>query len=165
MAIRKTRINQRNWQHYKGHSLTYCGGREDNSTIAMFIRHLRLIAKTCIAAVLFAQLAVAAYACPAVEGPAIIFAAITIGDMHAAMPGCEMTDIGNPNLCLQHCQAGDQSVQTLPHVEIPAFAAIPTLAVIDPLELNSNPGITILSRLPERETSPPPLIRFGVLRI
>lgn len=125
----------------------------------------RLLAKTCIAAVLFSQLAVAAYACPTVGGPAAVIAALTTDDTHAAMPGCEMRDTGNPNLCLQHCQAGDQSVQTLPHVEVPAFAAISALSVIEPAQRNSNSGIVVISALAERETSPPPLLRFGVLRI
>ena len=125
----------------------------------------RLLAKACIAAVLFSQLAVAAYACPTVGDPAPIIAALTTDDMHASMPDCEMRDTGNPNLCLQHCQAGDQSVQTLPHVEVPAFAAISTLTVIEPAQRDSNPGITVVSALPERETSPPQLLRFGVLRI
>ncbi len=132
----------------------------------MFIRHSkRLIAKVCIAAVLFAQLAVAAYACPTVEGPAQIFAAATTGDMHATMPDCEMRDTGNPNLCLQHCQAGDQSVQALSQVEIPAFTAIATFAIIEPAHLQADIEIAFASAVPEREQSPPPLVRFRVLRI
>lgn len=132
----------------------------------MFTRTLkRLTALTGIAVVLFAQLAVAAYACPTIAGPANIIAAAPAGELHAAMPGCEMLDIGNPNLCLQHCQAGDQSVQTSTPVEIPAFAAFATTAVIELVQLNASAGSTMLSANSERETSPPPLIRFGVLRI
>ena len=132
----------------------------------MFNRTLiRLIARTAITAVLFAQLAVAAYACPNFEGPAQVIAAATSGDMHAAMPDCEMRDTGNPNLCLQHCQAGEQSVQTLAQTSVPAFAALSTFAVLEPAPLSFNPGIVALSALPARETSPPPLLRFGVLRI
>jgi hypothetical protein len=71
----------------------------------------------------------------------------------------------NPNLCLQHCQAGDQSVQTVPLFPVPAFAAIPTLAVIEPMQPHALAGITVSSVVHERETSPPPLVRFGVLRI
>ena len=125
----------------------------------------RLLAKTCIAAMLFSQLAVAVYACPTVDGAAFVIAATMTDGTHAAMPGCEMRDTGNPNLCLQHCRAGDQSVQTLPHVEVPAFAAISALTVIEPAQRDSNHGITFLSAFPARETSPPPLLRFGVLRI
>lgn len=125
----------------------------------------RLIAITSIVAVLFAQLAVAAYACPAVEGPAKISAAAIAGAVHAAMPDCEMRDTGNPNICLQHCQAGEQSVQTLSQVEVPPFAAISALAVIELIQPMADLLITAVSAVPERETSPPPLIRFGFLRI
>jgi hypothetical protein len=132
----------------------------------MFTQALkRLIAQTSVVAVLFTQLAVAAYACPAVEGPAKIFSALSAEDMHAAMPGCEMGDSGNPNLCVQHCQAGDQSVRTTPEVSIPAFAAVSALEIIAPAQLNFHAGITVLSVLTEHATSPPPLVRFGVLRI
>lgn len=126
----------------------------------------RLLAKSVIAAVIFTQLAVAAYACPAVEGPAAVIATAIADDaMHAAMPGCEMNGNGNPNLCLQHCQAGDQSVQTLPHVPVPAFAAVQALVVLAPVPPGIVTGITVAFALPERVTSPPPLLRFGVLRI
>lgn len=127
----------------------------------------RLIAKAAVAAVMFAQLAVAAYACPTINGPAsVIAAARADAAMHAAMPGCGMRKSdSNPNLCLQHCQAGDQSVQTLPPVAVPAFAAVSTLTIYEPVVAQADPGITLLSAWPHHATSPPPLVRFGVLRI
>ncbi len=127
----------------------------------------RLIAKTAAAAVMFAQLAIAAYACPTVDGPAsVIVAAASAEAMHAAMPGCDMgKDEGNPNLCLQHCQAGDQSVQTLSPVAVPAFAAVATLTIFEPVAAQAGPGIALLSAWSHHATSPPPLVRFGVLRI
>ena len=124
----------------------------------------RVIAKIGIAALLFTQMAVAAYACPV--APTHERAPATVADdMHAAMPGChkqEQQD-DNLNLCLQHCQAGSQSVQTTPQVHVPAMAAI-QLAVIEPVQLEAAPGITVVSALPERATSPP-LVRFRFLRI
>jgi hypothetical protein len=126
----------------------------------------RLIAKTVVAAFMFAQLAVAAYACPAVGGPASVIAAANADAMHAAMPGCDMRKSdGNPNLCLQHCQAGDQSVQTLSPIAVPAFAAVSTWTILEPVLAQADPGITFISAWPHHATSPPPLIRFGVLRI
>ena len=119
-----------------------------------------------VAAVLFTQLAVAAYACPAVEGPAAVIAAASADAMRAAMPGCEMNDsTGSPNLCLQHCQAGDQSVQTLPQVAVPAFAAVSLVVVFEPASSEADRGNAPLSASPAHAASPPPLIRFGVLRI
>lgn len=123
----------------------------------------RLIAKTGIATLLFTQLVVAAYACPVVASHERAPAA-KANDMHAAMPGCHKQDDTNLNLCLQHCQAGSQSVQTTPQVSVPAMATMP-LAIIEPAQLESTLGITGLSALPERATSPPPLIRFRFLRI
>jgi hypothetical protein len=126
----------------------------------------RLIAKASVAVLLFAQLAVAAYACPAVDGAARVLAAVNAAAMQGAMPGCDMGNgESNPNLCLQHCQAGDQSVQTLAHVAVPAFAAISTLLIIDPLVLEAEPGIKLASAWSAKVPLPPPLFRFGVLRI
>ncbi len=127
----------------------------------------RLIAKIAVAAVMFAQLAIAAYACPTIDGPAgVIAAAASAEAMQAAMPGCDMrSSNSNPNLCLQHCQAGDQAVQTLPPVAVPAFAAVSTLTIFEPVVAQAAPGIALLSAWPHHATSPPPLIRFGVLRI
>ena len=127
----------------------------------------RLIAKTAVAAVMFAQLAIAAYACPAIGGPASVIAAVASAEaMQAAMPGCDMRNSdSNPNLCLQHCQAGDQSVQTLSPVAVLAFAAVSTLTIFEPVLAQAGPGIALLSAWPHHATSPPPLIRFGVLRI
>jgi hypothetical protein len=122
----------------------------------------RLIAKTSIAALLFTQMAVAAYACPLSvheNAPAMME-----GDMHAAMPDCHKQDDKNLNLCLQHCQAGNQTVQTTPQVSVPAMATMP-LAVVEPVQLYASLGVTVISALPERATSPPPLIRFRFLRI
>ena len=123
----------------------------------------RLIAKIGIAVLLFTQMAVAAYACPVSsthERPL----ATTAGDMHAAMPGCHKQDDTNLNLCLQHCQAGSQSVQTTPQVSVAAMATMP-LAIVEPLQLEAALGISVVSALPERATSPPPLVRFRFLRI
>jgi hypothetical protein len=119
-----------------------------------------------VIAVLFTQLAVAAYACPAVEGPASVIAAASADAMRAAMPGCEMNEVaGNPNLCLQHCQAGDQSVQTLPHIAVPPLGAISALSILEPVPtrtgIDATPGTAWAIHVP----LPPPLIRFGVLRI
>lgn len=124
----------------------------------------RLIAKTSVAAVLFAQLAVAAYACPTIDGPAAVIASAQT--MHAAMPGCDMRDTAaNVNLCLQHCKAGDQSVQTQSHVAVPAFAATSMVVLFEPVLPQAGPGIAHSSAWSGHAALPPPLARFGVLRI
>jgi hypothetical protein len=86
--------------------------------------------------------------------------------MQQAMPGCEMdSGSGNLNLCLQHCQAGDQSVQTLPHAGVPPLGATPTLVTIAPLLIPEGPGVALRADWSAFVPLPPPLIRFGVLRI
>ncbi len=122
----------------------------------------RLAATLGIAAVLFAQLAVAAYACTANAGAERGMPVAAAGVMHAGMPGCgEPEGGGNPNLCLQHCR---QSVQTAPQGSVQAVSAIP-VAILEPIQPAFSPGITVWSVVPERETSPPPLVRFSFLRI
>jgi hypothetical protein len=79
------------------------------------------------------------------------------------MPGCQMADDENPNLCLQHCTAGSQSVQSASHSHVPAIASIMVLT-IGPVQLASDTN-SVLSVPIEREASPPSLVRFRVLRI
>lgn len=126
----------------------------------------RLIAQAAVTVLLFAQLAVAAYACPAIDGPAGVIAAANAEAMHTAMPGCDMgKSDSNPNLCLQHCQAGDQSVQTLPHIAVPALAAVPALSFVEPVLTPMSTAVALKTAWFIQVPLPPPLIRFGVLRI
>ncbi len=128
----------------------------------------RLIAKTCVAALLFMQLAVAAYACAALDGPASVIAAHS-ESIQTAMPDCDMRNESasavDANLCLQHCHAGNQSVQTLPQNVVSLFAAVPTLVISSPHFPQAGPGIKLVSMSSVHATFPPPLSLFGVLRI
>jgi hypothetical protein len=127
----------------------------------------RLAARIGIAVLLFAQLAVSAHACTALTGPLDDTRAVAADSLHAAMPGCEeadSNDSGNSVLCLKHCQSDSQSVNTSSQAGVPAVALPPPLIVAQirrPCETD-NP---VLASLLERETSPPPLLRFCVLRI
>jgi hypothetical protein len=71
----------------------------------------------------------------------------------------------NPNLCLQHCQAGDQSVQTLSHIAVPPLAAVPVLAILEPVLPPTGTQVALRTAWAIQVPLPPPLIRFGVLRI
>ena len=76
--------------------------------------------------VLFAQVAIAAYACPALTSAD----AAEVQDM-AGMPCAEMMAAGatldpeQPGLCMQHCQFGSTS-QVVDHVS-PVFVPVTTL--------------------------------------
>jgi hypothetical protein len=72
---------------------------------------------------------------------------------------------GNANLCLQHCQSGEQSVQTLPHIAVPAFAAVPLLIVDEPAVVRTGDVLELVIAWTIPVPLPPPLARFGVLRI
>lgn len=125
----------------------------------------RLVAKIGIGAVLFAQLCVAAYACPELTALAenTPFAMSTV--QPSAMPaGCEIPHSHNANLCQQHCQIGTQSVAGAEHVSIPMPATLP-LTVVELLQPASALKLATLSVLRERETGPPPLVRFHFFRI
>jgi hypothetical protein len=124
----------------------------------------RLVAKIGIVAMLFAQLAVAAYACAAPAGSANSMRAVMADEMSVAMPDCDQLDAANPNLCLQYCQAGNQSVQTSPQVSVPVIAVF-FLAIVEPVQPAFTPGRIASSIFMARVTSPPPWVLFGVLRI
>ena len=86
--------------------------------------HLRrLTALLGAAAVLFAQVATIAYACPVLASLPAANAPLTMDMGNAEMP-CNEADLGPTNLCLQHCQYGQQAtgeVQTSP-LTSPALA-------------------------------------------
>ncbi len=116
-------------------------------------------------ALLFAQMAVAAYACPVAMGPGdMLRAAWTAQTSMAMMPDCDSHSSGNPNLCVQHCQSGNQTVQTAPHIPVPPLAVTHVIE-IETILADASHGVASLPLYLERETSPPPLLRFGFLRI
>ena len=118
------------------------------------------VALLCLSALLFLQLAVTAYACPtpADSGMPALAAAIP-----ATLP-CPMTDQERPKLCEQHCIQASQSVDTQPHSTVNAPGLLLLAVVVQPkLHLPIRPGIYGVSV--DAVVEPPPLIRFGVLRI
>jgi hypothetical protein len=120
----------------------------------------RLAAAIAAAALAFAQLAVSAYACP--QQDRMAQPAAKAAPAPAATDHCAKT--GKGNLCERHCAYGSSSVQSTP----PA-AANPDLTPLPwRIELISAPAAERLACksfivLPRGE--PPPLARFGVLRI
>jgi hypothetical protein len=119
----------------------------------------RILRRACaflaIATLVFSQLAVSAYACPMSMPESANYASDSGGD------DCEMS--GNSNLCDRHCDYGASSVQSSPIV----FLA-PQLA---PLPWRVPPMVALSFSTPVGEwlqptrIEPPPLVRFGVLRI
>jgi hypothetical protein len=118
------------------------------------------LAWLCLSALLFLQLAVAAYACPMLvnEGGASVHA-------DAAMPSCPGMDDQVSKLCEQHCVVDAQSVDTQPHSTVNA-PVVPLMTVQAPSDLRlSSSGRAIRGASFPTAFDPPPLVRFGVLRI
>jgi hypothetical protein len=132
------------------------------------------ICRVLIGVLLFAQLAVAAYACPGLattspHGQMTMTAATappSSADADKAAGGCNQMDPAAPNLCLEHCRAGHQSSDTAPAPVV--AAATPALLYVLPIEpepvVGSSPSLPATD--PRVAIAPPPhAILHCVLRI
>ena len=102
-------------------------------------------------ALLFSQLAVAAYACPT-QAPAAVEDAADCG-----------ASVVNPNLCQSHCDYGSLSFEAAKPIQAPA-------AFVSCLRVAPADVFVALVRAPSPRAAqgpapPPPLVRFTVLRI
>jgi len=118
------------------------------------------VAWLCLSAVLFLQVAVTAYACPTRTDGVI---AMVAADFSAAEP-CPNMDQERPKLCEQHCVHNSQSVDTQPHSNINA-PVLPLIAIVVQPDSHLPTRPSIYGALLVAVVEPPPLIRFGVLRI
>ena len=123
---------------------------------------LRRVAGWLVGVLLLAQMAVAAYACPALslalragDAPQAAAQALAAQAMAAAMPDCsEMAgavDPGSPNLCAEHCKYGQQSDQ-VPTLVLPV--ALLMVLYTTPAPVAVLPG-TAAAALDARQASPP----------
>jgi hypothetical protein len=117
------------------------------------------VAWLCLSALLFLQFAVAAYACPAPTPRGSSMSAPAVVDV----PPCQEMDQERSKLCEQHCVHDSQSVDTQPHsaVNVPLQAL---LAVVVQSDVHFAIGPSVHGASP-KIVDPPPLVRFGVLRI
>ena len=125
----------------------------------------KLICQVLAGVFLFAQLAVAAYACPGLGR----FGAVAqqAAEMSAeGMPAdCGQMDQKAPNLCAEHCKVGQQSSDNSPGpaVTAPALAVLYVLPVLAQIGTDGRPVATpdpLLAAAP-----PPHAILHCVLRI
>jgi hypothetical protein len=136
--------------------------------MGIMTRSLRFLAVAfALTAMLFAQLAVAAYACP-VLGASLQSATPASGASAAAEDCCERpaTDGEQPALCHAHCQPGAQAFEkpaaAVP-VQGPASTPVVALAVARQATLRLIPGVQ--KSLLLRATAPPVALRHCCLRI
>lgn len=122
-------------------------------------RLLTVILSLC--AMLFAQLALAGYACPAGTRSAEV-AAMAQAGMPCAETMSRAMDEEQPGLCHAHCQAAQQTADTY---QLPAFAASTQLGSVLVVE---RPALSEVVRAPERprpHASPPLVIVNCCFRI
>src|SRR5258706_6935999 len=101
-------------------------------------------------ALLFAQLATAAYACPQLLEKAAV----------AHAPDCDHGANPDPNLCQRHCDDGKFSLDTPKSFDTPDMA----IAFVRPLAVSAIVNVPRATRCARVATGPPPT-RFTVLRI
>jgi hypothetical protein len=108
-----------------------------------------------VLAILFAQVATAAYACPAYTMPC----AMTMAD------GAQL-DPDQPALCLQHCLAPSQALDQGNSVSVAVPAALPALVVeLVPRSLSESAAWTTRDRARDRAPPPPHSILHCCYRI
>ncbi len=152
-----------------------CPARSKRPGLALLRSWRKALAAALAAVVLLAQLALAAYACPAgLPGPAGPVAAPTglqavamVADLAAPNPCSGMSgamDLDLPNLCAEHCKYGQQSDQagslTLP---LAAWVALYTTA--PPQAPAPLPGRIDAARLAQGAAPPPHAVLHCVYRI
>ena len=125
----------------------------------------RFLAWLTIASVLFAQIAISAYACPM---DTQVAGTESQQSAESSVSGADCNDMAGwdqqqPNLCFQHCADGKQNVdnttQKIPTMDLPLLAV-----VLLALEI-SVPQAIRERLLSVHKTSPPATVRFCVLRI
>lgn len=120
---------------------------------------LRWLSGWLIAAILFSQLAVAAYVCPQARAAADHGAAAMAGMPCAAMMGAAAAlDPDQPGLCLQHCQFGSTGAQPADHGAPLAFGSVAWLLLFTllPIVPRLASRFAWLARLRRRDRAPPP---------
>jgi len=139
------------------------------------LRLRRWIARLLLGALLFAQLAVAAYACPTLipatpqlyEAPSAMSApnASATGFTAGDALGGVFSDTEQPGLCLAHCQSGQQNADTKPAPGVPLammYAAYPLEAAhpaaVSGLDRPIETGLTL-------QTDPPHAILHCCFRL
>jgi len=115
-------------------------------------KYRQIVARLLLAAFLFAQGAVSAYACPGSTDSIAPPAAAE------AMPGCdEMTglDAVVPNLCLAHCHSGDQTFDhSAQPIAAPALLPALVVSLFDPSTSQASSRASSTQRA--NDARPPP---------
>ncbi|MXN30148.1 MULTISPECIES: hypothetical protein [Delftia] len=128
----------------------------------------RLICRVLIGMFLFAQLAVASYACPSLsmgsasDDPKVVAMA---NDARAMPSGCDQMDQAAANLCAEHCKFGQQNNNTVSPP--PVMAPATDVLYLVPMGEAARGNVQSLHSSPPDllATSPPHAILHCVFRI
>jgi len=151
---------------------------DDTGTVILFahrsnrrrVASRRWTAFAVIFSLLWLQLAVAAYACPAQAAHAVAAEAAHAVAARATHDcggdaATVIVDADNPNLCLQHMLQGSQHADSKAAPALPSLAAIAPLAVDVVRPANVTPRLALLERERLRAPDPPKAIAHCCFRI
>ena len=127
-------------------------------------RHRLITVLFALMSLLFAQLALAGYACPGSGSKVAEVSAMTEAGLPCAESMSMVVDEDQPNLCHAHCQAGQQTADTY---QIPLLASLPHFGpdYLTTRMLPAPPGAALQALLLKRTTAPPLTIRNCCFRI
>jgi hypothetical protein len=108
------------------------------------------------------QLSVAAHACATLS--LVNLEAPKVAATAPSHEACKGADQQPTKLCEQHCLQAAKSVDTQPN-GVPTVPHLPLIAVVDRLEAYAPAKLDGQSNRLPGAVDPPPLVRFGVLRI
>jgi hypothetical protein len=130
---------------------------------------VRAVARGLVGVVVLAQLAIAAYACPALSAATAANAQVSAPEGMAGGANCDDMTGGSvdpawPNLCAEHCKVGQQSDQAQT-ITVPTAVLTPLYAtpLVPETALPSRPAAATMSALVA--ASPPHAILHCVFRI
>jgi hypothetical protein len=103
-------------------------------------------------ALLFAQVALAGYVCPA-SGKAVQVAAMAEAGMPCAETMSKAMDDEQPGLCHAHCQSSQQASDTYQAPHLATLAELGAVLTVEPAQPRAN----VPRRAPPRPNASPPL--------
>jgi hypothetical protein len=115
-----------------------------------------------LVSVLFAQLAVAGYACPGLK---IDISLSMQGKMHDGMSGCAGMDQKQPNLCHAHDQVGNQSLDKPDLPLVQPFIAAAMVTNLSSIDIDPTGPYQISHESLTQATAPPHAILHCCYRI
>jgi hypothetical protein len=122
------------------------------------------VGRLLIGAMVFAQMAIAAYACPTLlstpqpDAPVAMGASpdTTASTEDGGMAGCDQMDHSAPNLCAEHCHVGQQSADQSPTPTV--AAALLTALYTLPAQPEPQGHVRLRADMDiEQVAAPPPL--------